>query len=98
MELDQVDKGFLEKEIDRTVENVKSTIEMARNEEYRKFTQIINESDFVFGWSLDQIVQGFTYFFLIRHGRHLTESESNEVVSRVNTRSNEIKDAILSCG
>ena len=68
MELDQVDRDFLEKEIDRAVADVKSTIEMARNEEYRKFTQIANESDFTFGWALGQTVRGFSYFLLIRHG------------------------------
>ncbi len=97
MKLDQVDRDFLEKEIDRAVADVKSTIEMVRNEEYRKFTQIANESDFTFGWALGQIVRGFSYFFLIRHGRNVNELEMEEVVSRVKIRSKEIKDAILSC-
>ena len=98
MGLDQVDRDFLDKEIGRAVTDVKSTIEMARNEEYRKFTQIANESDFIFGWALGQIVRGFSYFFLIRHGRSTNESEMEEAISRVNTRSKEIKDAIFSCG
>ena len=97
MVLDQVDRDFLEKEIDRAASDVKSTIEIARNEEYRKLTQIANESDFTFGWALGQIVRGFSYFFLIRHGRNANESEIEEVVNRVNTRSKEIKDAICSC-
>ena len=97
MGLDQVDSNFVEKEIDRAVSDVKSTIEMARNEKYRKFTQVTNESDFTFGWALGQIVRGFLYFFLIRHGIQANESEIEEAVSRVNTRSKEIKEAILGC-
>ena len=38
MGLDQVDRDFLEKEINRAVADVKSTIEMTRDERYRKFT------------------------------------------------------------
>ena len=98
MGLDQVDRDFLEKEIGRAIVDVKATIEMARNEKYRKLIQIANEPDFTFGWALGQIVRGFSYFFLIRHGRNTNESEIEEVVSRVNTRSKEIKDAIFSCG
>ena len=97
MGLDQVDRDFLEKEITRAVTDVKSTIEMTRNEEYRKFTQITNESDFTFGWTLGQIERGFSYFFLIRHGRNANESEIEEAISRINVRSKEIKDAIISC-
>lgn len=97
MGLDQVDRDFLEKEIGRAVADVKSTIEMTRDEKYRKFTQIANELDFTFGWSLGQIVRGFSYFFLIRHGRNANESEIEEMISRVNTRSKEIKDAIFLC-
>ena len=97
MGLDKVDSDFLEKEIGRAVADVRATIEMTRNEKYRKFTQISNESDFAFGWALGQIVRGFSYFFLIRHGRNTNESEMEEAISRVNTRSKEIKDAISSC-
>jgi hypothetical protein len=96
MVLDQVDSDFLEKEIKRAVVDVKSTIGMARDERYREFTLIANEPDFTFGWSLGQIVRGFSYFFLIRHGRAANESEMEEVISRVSTRSKEIKDAIFS--
>ena len=95
MAFDQIDSGFLEKEMDQAIVNVKSTIEMVRAEEYRKFTQITNESDFALGWALGQIVRGFGYFFLIRHGRNFNKSEMEEVVSRINKRSQEIKDAIL---
>lgn len=97
MELDQVDRNFLEKEISRAISDVKSTVEIARNEEYRKFTPITNESDFIFGWTLGQIERGFLYFFLIRHGRNANESEIKEAISKINIRSKEIKDVIFSC-
>src|SRR5574338_284749 len=97
MGLDQVDSDFLEKEIGRAIADVKSTIEITRNEEYRKFIQIDNESDFAFGWSLGQIVRGFLYFFLIRHGRNANGSEIEEMNNRISTRFKEIKDAIFRC-
>ena len=97
MGLDQVDSNFVEKEIGRAVSDVKSTIEMTRNKEYRKFTKITSETDFAFGWALGQIMRGFLYFFLIRHGRQANQTEIDEAVSRINVRSKEIQDAILGC-
>lgn len=98
MALSQLDRGFLEKEIDDAIKNVKTTIDMARTEEYRKFIQITNESDFAFGWALGQIIRGFTLYFLTTHGRNLDASEYEETAERINTRAREIRDAIFKSG
>ena len=66
---------------------------MLRANEYGRFVKITNESDFALGWSLGQIVRGFGYFFLIRHGRNFDESEKEEVISRINIRFKEIQDS-----
>lgn len=98
MVLDNVDRGFLEKEIDRAISEVPLVMKAVRESGYKKIANIREETDYVLGYVMGEIIKGFSIYFATRHGRIATPEELQEMTSIPLKRTKEIKDAIFNCG
>ena len=59
MALDNEDRAYLEKTIDRTVRQVPGIVKMSRMEVYQKYAQYKEADDFVLGFAIGVIYGGF---------------------------------------
>jgi len=96
--LDNDDRAYLEKTIDRTIIQVPSIVRMSRFENYQKHAQYKDADDFVLGFATGAIYGGFSEYFVARHQRMTNDDEVTEVNQVVLRRMREIKDAIFNCG
>jgi len=98
MPLDNEDRAYLEKTIDRTVKQVPDIVQMSRDEGYQKHAQIKEVDDFVLGIATGVIYGGFVEYFVARQQRQVNDDEIAEANQVILRRMREIKDAIFNCG
>jgi len=96
--LDNEDRAYLEKTIDRTVGEVPNLVTMARVEDYQKHGQYKEADDFVLGFATGIIYGRFIEYFVARHQRQSSEDELDEANRVILRRMREIKEAIFKCG
>ena len=98
MALDNEDRAYLEKTIDRTVKQVPNIVKMSRIEVYQTYAQYKEADDFVLGFATGGIYGGFVEYFTTRQQRQPSEDEVEEANKVILRRMREIKDAIFNCG
>ena len=98
MPLDNEDRAYLEKTIDRTVRQVPDIVTMSRDEGYQKHSQYKEADDFVLGFATGMIYGAFIQYFVARQQRQPTDDEVTEANQVILRRMREIKDAIFNCG
>lgn len=91
MTLDPFLRGLLETIIDQTVEEARTTLNMARTLK----PLIRNEQDAAFGFSIGVISGRFVSIFTSL-GRQPTKEEISEAIKVIKRRANQIKSALLS--
>jgi len=98
MALSDEERGFLEKLIDGSIKEIKSTIDIARNESNRKEWQIQNDGDFALGWAMGTIFDNFALYLTNSRQRNPEHEDIEQAVEIITKRVREIKEAIFKCG
>ncbi|MFZ1076405.1 MAG: hypothetical protein WAN47_03120 [Nitrosotalea sp.] len=95
MALDSVERGTLEKLIDRTVESIPSWIKEIR--EIKKELQIKEEGDYALGFAWGHIYTDFRNYLVNMRGKNF-DDELAEFGAILNKRTKEMKEAIFRSG
>jgi len=98
MALSNDERGYLEKRIDKSINEVKGTIEIARTENNRKEWQIQNDGDFALGWEMGVIFDNFALYLTMSRQRNPEQEDIEQAVQIITKRVREIKEAIFKCG
>ena len=98
MALSNEERGYLEKRIDKSIKEIKSTIEIARTENNRKEWQIQNDGDFALGWEMGVIFDNFALYITNSRQSRPDDEDIEQAVQIVTKRVREIKEAIFKCG
>jgi len=98
MPLSTLDRGQLEKIIDRVISDVGDGMKVYRQPELKKKFMIQREEDFALGWSLGTIVSDFSNYFAFVNRRMITLEELLELMKIVSVRTREIRDEIVKTG
>jgi len=99
MGLDATDRGLLEKHIDAQIKGIPALMKTMRSSEVKKFLQIKDESEVVFGMVLGGILEKFYFYYTVsKFVQQVPLDAMFEVIDIVMKRSAEIKDAIFKCG
>ncbi len=98
MTLSNEERGFLERRIDSSIKEIKTTIVIARNEDNRKEWQIQNDGDFALGWALGTIFNDFAFYYSNIRQSKPNQEEMDEAIEIISKRVRELKEAIFKCG
>ena len=98
MELSTLDRGQLEKIIDRIISEAGNDVKVYRQPEIKKIFMIQREEDFVLGWSIGTIVADFSNYFALANKRMITLEELVEILKIISVRIREIREEIFKTG
>lgn len=96
MTLSQVSRGMLEQIIDNAIRSVPSYLRIMF--QHKAEFGVKNEADYVLGFSLGSIFQGFLNNFLLTNLRNPNEEELLEASNIIFRRIRDIHNAILETG
>lgn len=98
MTLDEIERGTLEKIIDKTVEMIQDIIPAARDPSLKKLIQIDKEEDFVMGMSFGVIYADFMNYLITTKNRKTSADDHKELAVIIARRAREMKEAIFKAG
>lgn len=99
MGLDPTDRGLLEKHIDAQIKGIPALMKTMRSSEMKKFLQVKDESEVVFGMVLGAVLEKFYFYYtLSKFSQQVPLDIMVEIIDIVMRRAAEIKDAIFKCG
>ena len=98
MRLEAAERGVLEEIIDEQLKTIPILIRLLRIPEIKKYLQIKDESDVVFGMVIGGIVAKFMACYRLSRGQHASKEIESEILVRVLKRADEIREAIFSTG
>lgn len=95
MVLDTLSRGHLEQIIDMTAANLPLMVRFYRQPAIKESMHIDNESDFLLGWALGNILSKFQSDFIFYKQRVPSLDESKEIGDITYKRAAELRDAIF---
>jgi|SRR5437588_2365033 hypothetical protein len=99
MALDHIMTQELEKIIDKTIEQIpKMAMWLSSKNIDWHMLEITNESDFMKGAIVSQIVNQFAAFLVLGYKRELTAADASDIQKIVLTRADDIKNGIKAIG
>ena len=98
MGLSVIDRGFLDKIIDKEIAEIPSQVKSFREPRIKTKFQLKEPNDFVFGVAFGTMLDSFSSYYTQIYQKPPTQSEIDEVVSVIDNRIAEIRNAIFNCG
>ena len=98
MVLDDRTRGILENQIDKAIKTIPQLAKLSQREDFRKYFQLKEESDFMVGLVWGYALRAFQDMFILDHSRLPNEMETSDAMTIVFKRTKEIREAIFKCG
>lgn len=85
--------------MDEEIAKIPELMRNLRLPEFKGVFQILDEAEYVYGYTHGSIVGKFeTYYFVVHSGKKPSSMEANEISKTLLQRSKEIRDAIFKIG
>ncbi len=98
MVFNAIDRGIVEQLFDKSISNVKTSVNVARDEMFKNGLYDKDGNDLALGFEIGIIHASFIAGFPMRNGRPLNSEEVKELFRITKEHLGRLKEAIFQCG